>query len=77
MTAGPSAEAWLSEDGRTVHMRRGGWEGSFPADALDGWLAFYRQLRDGKGGKFADFYAPAVVALERIARELRGVEGRR
>jgi hypothetical protein len=71
MTGDPSPEAWLSEDGRTVHMRPGGWEGAFPVDALEGWLALYRDLRDRKGGKFAAFYAPAVVALERIARELR------
>lgn len=66
MTADPSPEAWLSEDGRTVHMRRGGWSGSFPVDDLENWLAFYRDLRDRKGGKFAAFYAPAVEALERV-----------
>lgn len=71
MTANLPPEAWLSEDGRTVHMRRGGWKGSFPVEALEDWLAFYRQLRDRKGGKFAAFYAPAVEALERIESELR------
>lgn len=54
-----------------MHMRRGGWEGSFPVDALDSWLAFYRNLRDRRGGKFAAFYEPAVEALERVRDELR------
>lgn len=70
MTGVPVPEARLSEDGRTVYMRRGGWEGSFPVDALDSWLAFYRNLRDRRGGRVAACYAPVVEALERVRCEL-------
>jgi hypothetical protein len=68
----PPPEAWLSEDGQTVHMRRGGWSGDFPATELKRWLAFYRDLKDRAHGKFAPVYGPTVAALERIERELRG-----
>ncbi|MBN9568965.1 MAG: hypothetical protein J0H79_15335 [Alphaproteobacteria bacterium] len=67
----PSPEAWLSQDGSTVHMRRGGWTGEFPIADLGRWLGFYRDLQNRALGKFAYVYGPTVAALERIEIELR------
>lgn len=64
-------EARLSEDLRSVHMRRGGWSITFPAADLPRWIALYRRLRDRKHGKWAATYAPDVAALERVEIELR------
>src|SRR5690606_34544917 len=61
-----SPAAWLSKDGRTVHKRRGSWEGSFPVDALEGWLAFYPAAAGSKRRQVAVHYAPAVREVERI-----------
>lgn len=74
MTGLGAPAAWLSEDGKTVHVRRGGWEGAFPVSALGRWLSFYRSLRDGKGGRYAAYYAPMVEALARLERDVRSAE---
>ena len=65
-------EARLSEDGRSVHLCRGGWSSTFPVEELDRWLAFYRDLQNRAHGKFAKFYGPTVAALERVRIELGG-----
>lgn len=46
-------EAWLSDDGQTVHMRRGGWAGEFPVSELSRWIAFYRELESRARDEFA------------------------
>lgn len=74
LTGTEAPQAWLSEDGRTVYVRRGGWQSSFPVSALGRWLSFYRSLRDGKGGRYAAYYAPMVEALARLERDVRSAE---
>ncbi len=63
--------ARLSDDGRTVLLSRGGWSGSFPLSRLPSQIAFYRGLRDRKGGKYAAFYQPTLAALEALSDEIR------
>lgn len=51
-------------------MRRGEWRHDIPAADLPKWVALYRSLRDRTGGKFAEFHAPAVTALEAVATRI-------
>lgn len=66
--------AWLSPDGRTFVLEGGQeigrWRGVYPVEDLPRQLRFYRGLRDRKGGAYAEFYEPTVMALEALAREL-------
>lgn len=71
VTGVPAPEAWLSQDGRTVHLRRGGWTGSFAVEELGEWLRFYRGLRDRKDGRFSVYYAQTVRELEKLEARLR------
>jgi hypothetical protein len=65
-----TATARLSEDRSRFTLAAGGWSGTFPVDQLDAQLSFYRGLRDRKGGRYAAFYEPTVVALEALATDL-------
>lgn len=69
--------ARLSEDGSTVLLSRGGWAGSFPLSRLPSQIAFYRRLRDRKGGKYAAFYQPTLAALEALAEDITRHSGDR
>lgn len=53
-----------------VEMAGPTWSDRYPVARLPDWLAFYRRLRDRMGGRYAAIYAPAVAALEAVAREL-------
>lgn len=70
--------AALSGCGRFVEMRRGGWSGRFPVADLDGWIAFYRRLRDrdckrtARTAPWAAIYAPDVAALEAVRADIAG-----
>ncbi len=50
----------------------GGWSGRYPVAALRAQLAFYRGLRDRRGGMFAHHYVETVASLEALAREIAG-----
>lgn len=65
-----TATASLSEDGRTVLLALTNWQGTFPVENLPAQLAFYRRMRDRKGGRYAAFYQPTLDALEALAREI-------
>lgn len=64
--------ASLSPDGLEVRLVLGKWSGAFPVDALDRWIAFYRRLRDRRGGRYAALYAGDVKVLEALRAELQG-----
>lgn len=64
----PRVEA--SEDGASFTLTLGAWSGTRRIDDLPGQLKFYRQLRDRKGGAYAEHYAPTVRALEEFARRI-------
>lgn len=66
MTVGTVVEA--SEDGQSFTITRSAWSGTYPTDALQRQLKFYRQLRDRKNGAYAQHYGPTVRALEEFAR---------
>lgn len=68
MTAKPVVEA--SADGRSFTITADAWSGTYPLDALQRQLKFYRQLRDRKNGAYAQHYQPTVEALEEFAREI-------
>ena len=59
-------DAFLSDDGTLLTIRRGDWVGCGPVARLDDQLRHYRWLRDRAGGKYASVYAPMVRALERV-----------
>ncbi|MEL6411707.1 MAG: hypothetical protein AAFQ38_15020 [Pseudomonadota bacterium] len=37
------------------------------------WIAFYKRLRDRKGGRYRRFYVDDVRALERVRREIEAL----
>lgn len=71
----PAVHAWLHEDRRAFTLRLGtgpsAWSGTYDVATLDGWVKFYRGLRDRRAGQFRAFYEQQVVALEKLQRELR------
>lgn len=68
---GPHPVAELSRNGETVLMRKGNWQARIHVQNLDRWLAFYRRLRDRRGGVYANHYQPDIDALEQVRREIR------
>lgn len=50
----------------------GGWSARYPLADLPAQLKFYRDLRDRRGGMFAQHYVGTVEALEALAREIAG-----
>lgn len=52
-------------------LATGGWSGSFPISDLRSQIAFYRGLRDRKGGRYAAYYQPTVAALEALSDQIR------
>lgn len=67
--------ARLSEDRKTVAMRRSSWAHRIPSAELPKWIALYKRLRDrnaraGEKGPYWEFYQPGVTALEREAAKL-------
>jgi hypothetical protein len=66
MTVQPVVEA--SKDGQRFTITMSAWSGTYPVDALQRQLKFYRQLRDRKNGAYAQHYQPTVKALEELAR---------
>jgi hypothetical protein len=66
MTVEPVVEA--SEDGQSFTITKSAWSGTYPIDALQRQLKFYRQLRDRKNGAYAQHYQSTVEALEEFAR---------
>ncbi|NDR57146.1 hypothetical protein FPS10_12035 [Pseudoruegeria sp. M32A2M] len=60
----------MSADGSTVIHESDNWQGRFPVADLPRWIAFYRRLRDRKGGKYRASYADDVAALEALGRRL-------
>lgn len=63
---------YLSGDARRVQLGAPpGWSERFPVEMLPGKLAFYKGLRDRKGGQFARFYAETVEQLEKAVAKAR------
>lgn len=63
-------EAEIMPGRAAVRLRKGGWAGTIPAENLDVWIAFYRGLRDRKGGRYAAFYEETVRVLEAAKHQL-------
>ncbi|SFC45536.1 hypothetical protein [Tropicimonas isoalkanivorans] len=68
--------ARLSADGSTVIHESDNWQGRFPVTDLPRWIAFYKRLRDRKGGRYRASYADDVAALEAIRRRLSAAQNR-
>ena len=68
---GQGAVAELSRNGETVVIRKGNWRARIPVEDLNRWLAFYRRLRDRRGGAYAKHYQLDIDALEKVRREIR------
>lgn len=64
----PAPRVEASEDETSFTLTLGAWSGTLRIDELPGQLKFYRQLRDRKGGAYAEQYAPTVRALEEFMR---------
>ena len=45
-----------------------------PGERARAVASFYRSLRDGKGGRYAAYYAPMVEALACLERDVRSAE---
>jgi len=60
----------LSLDRKSFTLKTGAWQETVPVDSLDSKLELYRGLRDRKGCKYAEFYAPTVEKLERLKKRL-------
>jgi hypothetical protein len=57
-----------AQTGRVL-LRKRAWQLAIARDDLPGWIALYRALKARAGGKFAEFYAADLAALERFERE--------
>ena len=64
----PEPVATRLSDGR-FELRRGQWSGRYPWSDLDGWLAFYRRLRDRGHPASVRVHGPVVQELERLKAE--------
>ena len=62
--------ARLSADGSNVIHDSDNWQGRFPVTDLPRWIAFYKRLRDRKGGRYRASYVDEVAALEALKRRL-------
>jgi hypothetical protein len=58
--------AVLSSDGQSFRLSAGAWSGTYRISQLGDQIAFYRRMRDRKGGANARFYESTVRALEKI-----------
>lgn len=73
---GRRVRAAPAADGKSFRLRVSGsqssgfWEGVFPIEKLDDWIATYEGLRDRKGGKYRDIHQPVVEALQKLKRRL-------
>ncbi len=56
----------LSEDGASFRIARDTWFNDYPIEELDGWIAFYKRLRD-EHPKALDSYAETIRVLEEFA----------
>ncbi|HEY0213781.1 MAG TPA: hypothetical protein VGC40_09385 [Paenirhodobacter sp.] len=56
----------LLEDGVTFRIARDAWFSDYPLTELDGWIAFYRRLRDEQP-KALNSYDETIRALEDFA----------
>jgi len=73
MTAGAKI-AQLTPCGRDVEIVGPTWSTRFSVERLPDWLRMYRGLRDRVKGRYAASYAPTVVALEAVERELAALD---
>lgn len=60
-----TAKVLISKDRQIIKLVSGAWSETITPDLLPGRLALYRGLRDRAKGKYSQFYAPMVEALER------------
>jgi len=63
--------ARLIRDGDAVEIAGREWSEVIGTDQLDDRLAFYRSLRDRRGGRYSRFYDETVRELEAVARAIR------
>jgi len=59
--------ARLIRDGDAVEIAGREWSEVIGTDQLDDRLAFYRSLRDRRGGRYSQFYDETVRALEAVS----------
>lgn len=54
-----------------IELRKGVWSEVISPAQLPDRLAFYKRLRDRKGGRYAAKYKPTIKALEAILSEVQ------
>lgn len=64
--------AALNADRSEVLLKTGKWSDRFPVERLPGWIAFYREMAERKGGTYAKHYTRTLRALERVQNRLEG-----
>lgn len=57
--------AEIIENGSQFRIRRGAWSNDYPIGELDGWIQFYRRLRE-QHPKSLEFYDATIAALEAL-----------
>lgn len=62
--------AELVDGGLRFRLSTGNWQNVYPIADLPAWLAFYREMRDRRAGRYAQFYTPTVAALEALQAQV-------